>query len=74
MGGTAAASLVKQPVLFRIMPNAAQVLSLPMLIIRARVVSTRGWVVAFHMQRQDGGLGVQFERLTPPALWPINCR
>jgi hypothetical protein len=73
MGRTAAVSLVKQRVLFRTMPNGAQVLSPPMLIIKARVVSTRGWVKAFHMQRQDEGLVVQFERLTPPTLWPTNC-
>jgi hypothetical protein len=72
MGGTAAAGLVKQRVLSRAMPNTAQVLSLPS--IKSRVVSTHGWVKAFHMQRQDGGLRVQFERLAPPALWSINCR
>ena len=39
----------------------------------ARVVSTHGWVMAFHLLCQDGGLRVQFERhiRRPPFGQPI---
>src|SRR5260370_41570243 len=71
LGETVSGGLVKQRVFSRARSNAARVLDLPS--VKARVVSRRGWVRTFHLRRQDHGLKVQFERLTPPLLWPTNC-
>jgi hypothetical protein len=67
----AAAVLAKQRVFSRAMSKAARVLNPAS--IKGRVVPTHGWVRALQVRCQDVGLKVQFEQLTPLALWPSNC-